>query len=205
MIANSIVAALSSEGFSEKTTTSSVNILALRLLTDHERPVTICLDGVADAATTQRFLRTITLETPETVRLVISEGLPDATVSLSVLSDVVTIGPDDLGFTLDETGLFLSLDADQAKRVFDLTGGWPLLCALAGKSNTPGVGIAHLPEVQAYFENDVLAQVPQPLRDCLMKASWLEEINEDVCNYVFKTDAAGLKLAKLESHYRLLG
>ena len=204
LIANSIVAALSSEGFSEKPTTSSVNILALRLLTDHERPVTICLDGVTDAATTQRFLRAIALETPETVRLVISEGLPDATVSLSVLSDVVTIGPDDLGFTLDETGLVLSLDADQAKRVFDLTGGWPLLCALAGKSTASGEGIVHLPEVQAYFENDVLAQVPQPLRDCLEKASWLEEITEDICNYVFKTDAAGLKLAKLESHYRLL-
>ncbi len=204
LIANAIVATLSSERFSGTPTESNMKTLALGLLTDHERPVTICLDGIADAATTHKFLRAITLETPETVRLVISEGLPEAMASLSALSDVVTIGPDDLGFTLDETGSVLSLDADQARRIFDLTGGWPLLCALAGKSNASGEGIVHLPEVQAYFENDLLAQLSRPLRDCLMNVSWLEEITEDACDYVFKTDDSGPKLTKLESHHRLL-
>lgn len=203
-IANAIVAVLSPPDLSGTNTRSCPEIIALRVLRACERPVVLCLDGVTGSATTLRFLKTITLETPKSVRLVVSERLPGSLVILSVLSDVVTIGPEELSFTLDETRSALSLEADRAKKIFTMAGGWPLLCALAGRSNASGDAIVHLPEIQAYFENDVLAQLPQPLRTCLINASWLEEITAEACDYAFKTDESGRKLAELVSHHSLL-
>ncbi|SEQ94074.1 helix-turn-helix transcriptional regulator [Thalassovita taeanensis] len=204
LVANAIVAVLAPQEFSGMQSRRSLKIAALRLLIGREKRVTICLDGVTDSATIQRFLKTITLETPETVRLAVSERLPGTMVTLSVLSDVVTIGPRELSFTLDETRSVLPVETGRAKKIFNMAGGWPLLCALAGKSNTSGEAIVHLPEIQAYFENDVLAQVSQPLRDCLINASWLEEITSEACDYVFKTHDSGSKLAELASLNSLL-
>ena len=203
-IANAIVAVLAPQEFSSVLLEPSLKNVAVRLLLGREEPVTICLDGVTGASTIQRFLKTITLETPEAVRLAVSERLPGTMVALSALSDVVTIGPSELSFTLDEARSILPVATDRAKLIFNMAGGWPLLCALAGKSNTSGEAIVHLPEIQAYFENDVLAQVSQPLRDCLINASWLEEITTEACDYVFKTRDSGSKLAKLASLNSLL-
>jgi ATP/maltotriose-dependent transcriptional regulator MalT len=204
LVAHAIVAVLSPQEFSGRQPLRSLKTAALRLLIAREKRVTICLDGVTDSATIQRFLKTITLETPETVRLAVSERLPGTMVTLSVLSDVVTVGPRELSFTLDETQSVLPVETGIAKKIFKLAGGWPLLCALAGKSNTSGEAIVHLPEIQAYFENDVLAQVSQPLRDCLINASWLEEITAEACDYVFKTHDSRSKLAELASLNSLL-
>lgn len=203
-IANAIVAVLAPQEFSSVILEPSLKNVALRLLQGRKEPVTICLDGVTDIFTIQRFLKTITLETPETVRLVVSERLPGTMGTLSVLSDVVTIGSTELSFTVEEARSILPLETDRANKIFNLAGGWPLLCTLAGKSNASGEAIVHLPEIQAYFENDVLAQVSQPLRDCLTNASWLEEVTIEACDYVFKTNDSGSKLAKLASLNNLL-
>ena len=196
-IANAIVAVLAPQEFSSVPVEPSLKNVALRLLLGREEPVTICLDGVTDTFTIQRFLNTITLETPETVRLAVSERLPGTMVALSVIADVVTIGPRELSFTPDETRRVLPVETGRAKNIINMTGGWPLLCTLAGKSNASGEAIVHLPEIQAYFENDVLAQVSQPLRDRLTDASWLEEITAECCDYVFKTHDSSSKLAEL--------
>ncbi|KAB2535696.1 LuxR family transcriptional regulator [Salipiger aestuarii] len=203
-VARAIVAVLAPKAFRGMQARPSLKNAALRLLLGRKEPVTICLDGVTDIFTIQRFLKTITLETPETVRLAVSERLPGTMVTLSVLSDVVTIGPGELSFTLDETQSVLSVETDRAEKIFDMAGGWPLLCTLAGQSNTSGEAIVHLPEIQAYFENDVLAQVSRPLRECLVNASWLEEITAEACDYVFKTHDSAGKLAELASLNSLL-
>jgi ATP/maltotriose-dependent transcriptional regulator MalT len=204
LIADAIVAVLSPPHLSDMDTGRCPKSIALRLLLSCERPVTICLDGVTDSATTQRLLKSIALETPESVRLVVSERLPGALATLSVFSDVVTIGPRELSFTFDEACSILPGETGRAKKIFNMTDGWPLLCAMAGKSNASGEAILHLPEIQAYFETGVLAQISQPLRDCLINASWLEEITAESSDYVFKVDDSGHKLAELASRHGLL-
>ncbi|PYC47991.1 helix-turn-helix transcriptional regulator [Litorivita pollutaquae] len=204
LIASAIVAVLAPQELPAKTPGRSLKTVALHHLLGHQKPVTICLDGVTDSTTIQRFLKTITLETPETTRLVVSQRFPGTLLSLSVLSDVVTIGPAELNFTRDETCSILPLETDRAEKIFNMTQGWPLLCALAGKSNTSSEAIIHLPEIQAYFETDVLAQIAEPLRDCLINASWLEEITAEASDYVFKIDDSGHKLAELASRHGLL-
>lgn len=203
-IANMIVAVLAPQEVASMPSGRSLKNTALDLLLAREKPVTVCLDGVTDVFAIQKFLKAITLETPETVRLAVSERQPGSMVTLSVLPDVVTIGPSELSFTLDEARSVLPMEADQARKIFNMAGGWPLLCTLAGKSNATGETIVHLPEIQAYFENDVLAQVSQPLRECLINASWLEEITAEACDYVFKTHNSGRKLVELASLNSLL-
>jgi len=204
LIASAIVAVLAPQEYSGNQLGRSLKTVALHHLLGHKKPVTICLDGVTDSTTIQGFLKTITLETPETARLVVSQRFPGTLLSLSVLSDVVTIGPSELNFTRDETCSILPLEADRAKRIFNMTEGWPLLCALAGKSNTASEAIIHLPEIQTYFETDVLAQIAEPLRDCLINASWLEKITAEASDYVFKIDDSAHKLAELASRHGLL-
>lgn len=204
LIASAIVGVLAPRELSGKPRGRSMKTVALHLLLGHEKPVTICLDGVTDSPTIQRFLKTLTLETPETARLVVSQRFPGTLLSLSVLPDVVMTGPAELNFTLDETCSILPLEADRAEKIFDMTEGWPLLCALAGKSNTSSEAIIHLPEIQSYFETDVLAQITQPLRDCLINAAWLEKITAEASDYVFKVEDSAHKLAELASRHGLL-
>ena len=204
LIATAIVAMLSPPDLPVTSGDRGPEIIALRLLFQSKRPVMICLDGVSDSAATQRFLKTITLETPEAVRLVVSGHQPGTLVTLSVVSHVVTIGPRELSFTLDETCSILPLEAYPATKIYNKTDGWPLLCALAGKSKASGDAIADLSEVQAYFETDVLAQITRPLLDHLINASWLEEITAYCSDYVFKINDSSCKLAELASRHGLL-
>lgn len=203
-IAKAIIAALSPPTPAEADTGRCPTTVALRLLLSHERPVTICLDGVADSSTTQNLLKAIALETPDSVRLVVSERVPGALAALSVIPEVVTIGARDLSFTFDEVCSLLPGETGRAKKIFSMTDGWPLLCALARKLKTSGEAFVYLPEVQAYFETDVLARVSQPLRDFLTNASWLEEITAEASDYVFKVSDSDRNLAELVSRHGLL-
>ncbi|MBC7285025.1 LuxR C-terminal-related transcriptional regulator [Hoeflea sp.] len=203
-IAKAIVAVLSPSDSPETDTGCCPTTFALRLLLGQKRPVTICLDGVADSSATQRLLKAISLETPDSVRLVVSERLPGALAALSVIPEVVTLGARDLSFSFDEVCSLLPGESGRAKKIFTMTDGWPLLCALARKLKASGEAFVHLPEVQAYFETDVLAQISPPLRDCLTNASWLEEITAEAEDYVFKVSDSGRSLAELVSRHGLL-
>ena len=204
LIANAIASALSGPEPFDTNAGPKLKSIALRLLLSCKEPVAICVDGVADSTTTQSLLKTIALETPNSVRLAVSECLPGVLASLSVLSNVVTIGARELSFTFDEACSILPGEPGRAKTIFAATGGWPLLCALAGKLNASGGALVHMPDVQAYLDADVLTQAPQPMREFLTNASWLEEITAEAAGYVFKNRDSSRKLAELASRYGLL-
>lgn len=204
LIASAIIAVLSPSNLSDIDTGRCKEVIALRLLKSCENPVAIFLDSVTGSTTTQRFLKTIILETPESVRLIVGERLPGTLTTLLVLSHVVPIGPRELSFTFDETCSILPRETGQVKKIFSLTDGWPYLCALAGKLNAACESIVHLAEVRTYFETDVLADIPQSLRDFLINASWLEEITAEASDYVFKVENSGRKLEELASRHGLL-
>mgnify|MGYP003667330657 FL=1 len=113
-IANMIVAVLAPQEVASMPSGRSLKNTALDLLLAREKPVTVCLDGVTDVFAIQKFLKAITLETPETVRLAVSERQPGSMVTLSVLPDVVTIGPSELSFTLDEARSVLPMEAENS-------------------------------------------------------------------------------------------
>lgn len=126
---------------------------------------------------------------------------------------VSEVDPGLLRFSVDETSDFLrkrkglSLSPDQVFRLHQNTEGWITALSLASMGLERGKKDADSyisgfsgsdATIVDYLAEDVLARLPDELRDFLLKSSILDELNDALCNLVCSCSNSQLVLQQLE-------
>ena len=148
-------------------------------LAAHGEPVGLVLDDfhAADrAGDVGRLVAALVERAPPSFFLAIaSRTLPALPYArLLALGRMAGIPADDLRFTEDETARFLdSDDEDEARRVYDATGGWAAALALGGGT--------FLGAVDDYLEHEVFAPLSPDVRAFLLRAAVPPNLDEDLC------------------------
>lgn len=105
------------------------------------------------------------------------------------VGEVAELGPDALGFDLDETARFLGVGSGPdaavvARTVLERTGGWPLAVGMietrVAEPTLDGVVAAMSaadPDLDAYLAEDVIAGLPADLRRIALLASLIDRID----------------------------
>lgn len=202
---------------SEETWTALINALA-------ELPVDIVLVlddyHVITSETIHRFIAFLLEHSPPRFHLVISSRTdpPLPLVQMRVQGRVVELHMTDLRFTLDETMTFfrqmmgLSLPAEAIQSLHDDTEGWVAALQITAlslqdyhaSSANPILSSSHVGinrYIVNYFDEEVLAGLPEHVQTFLLATSILQSMNAELCNMVTgRTDGEAMLEWLHQSH-----
>jgi LuxR family transcriptional regulator, maltose regulon positive regulatory protein len=129
-------------------------------------------------------------------------GLPFAVSRLRVRSELFELGQQDLGLTLEETGLYMNMIMGVGLKAADVaelhrrTEGWLVGLQLAAISlrdhADPAAFIQNLTGdnryIADYLVDEVLGQIPADLQDFLLRTSALREMSGPLCDAMLEID-----------------
>lgn len=164
-------------------------------------------------ATAQGPLQYLLHNAPSNLHVVIGSRvpLPLQTWELAAKGNFATVGPDDLQLQLDESSAVLGkrfgqrLSLDECARLHELTGGWPLGLQLVAATieRDPDLTAAidslsaRRGDIERYFFESLVARLPEPVADFLVRIAILDHMNADVCEAVTGASSADVYLARL--------
>lgn len=168
-----------------------------------KKTIKICLDGIGEAKHTADLIEDLISETPSKVKFFIAPSRAGALPRLSMMTDVVTYGADELAFTEEDIGELSGIGLE-ASNIITATAGWPALVRLMRQTPNPNLPVATWPETSSYFRDNLLIALPHSTRTFLCNAAMLEVISAECYGYVYKTEEADQEIAFLNEHYALL-
>lgn len=151
--------------------------------------------------------------TPQNLRVVAAgrSGLHPLAEDLMAYGDCVTVGPELLRFSYDETRKLVAvrfgtaIDADSSARLHELTEGWPLGLQLAlaamEQGRDPGAALAALVEGSGDLRERVigmlLARLAPEDKDFLVTASITDTLHPELCSALTGHADSAARLARL--------
>lgn len=176
-------------------------------------PVTVVLDDFHHVTDTQvhEGVGYLLENLPDRHQIVIAtrHDPPLALAKLRAKRDLIEVRATDLALTTDElvsvvgSVAGVGLEADDAQRLHRRTEGWPVGVHLAALSlrghSDPAAAISDFEgdhrHVADYLTSEVLSQVPEALKDFLLRCSILDRLEPDLCIAV-TGDANALNLLR---------
>ena len=126
---------------------------------------------------------------------------------LKMEHNIFVLNNDNLAFTLDETRLFFAGYAQantiDIERIHQVTDGWAGGLTLVSESIRQFRKLQNLPdrlssEVFSFFSQEIYKNLPDPVREFLIKTSILDIIDLETANHIFKSNDARTILTELE-------
>lgn len=173
-------------------------------LLNARKAIKICLDGINEANHSANLVEDLICETPSNVKFFIAPSSAGALARLSIMSDVVTYGADELAFTEEELSELSGIRGPEASNIIKATGGWPALVRLMCQTPNPILPPASWPEARAYFRDNILSVLPINSQTFVCNAAMLEEISAECYDYVYKTEGADQEISFLNEKFALL-
>jgi LuxR family maltose regulon positive regulatory protein len=178
-------------------------------------PTVIVLDDAErlPVPTLDESLSYLLYNAPPNLRLTIGSRtkLPLALTDLQASGDLADIDTDDLRLSLDDSVEILQrkfgerITLDECVRLHELTEGWPIGLQMAASTveRAPqlGTAIADLSarrgDLERFFLESMLAQLPGELAEFLVRCSMLESMTPDLCAAVTQSPEASAWLEQL--------
>lgn len=178
-------------------------------------PTVIVLDDAdrLPTATLDQSLSYLLLNAPPNLRLVIGSraGLPLPTTELRARGELALIDAEDLRLSLADTTEVLQrkfgdrISLDDCVRLHEMTEGWPIGLQMAASTieRAPqlGAAIAELSarqgDIERYFLESMLSQLPPHLAGFLVRCSILESMTPALCAALVDDPAASAHLEQL--------
>ncbi|MBU8910712.1 MAG: protein MalT [Desulfobacterales bacterium] len=139
---------------------------------------------------------------------VLSRNMPSFNIPrLKMEHNIFVLNNDDLAFTLDETRLFFSgqikTKTIDIERIHRLTDGWAGGLTLVSESIRQFKELQNLPhhlssEAFSFFSNEIYKNLPDHIREFLIKTSILDIIDLEMVSHIFKSSDALKILTELE-------
>ena len=130
---------------------------------------------------------------------------------------ILEIGPRDLAFSVGEASALLrntgvTLDDDDAARLYDRTEGWPAGLYLAALYLREGGSVAAAAgsfagddwTVSGYMESELLSGIPRQQREFLTRTAVLERMSGPLCDAVLERHGSATTLKELAGSNLLL-
>lgn len=165
------------------------------------------------AATLDEAVSYLLYNAPPNLRLVIGSrgALPLSVTDLQASGALTVVGVDDLRLRLDDSVEILNrrfgdrITLDDCVHLHELTEGWPIGLQMAASTieRAPqlGAAIADLSarrgDLERFFLESLLSQLPSELGDFLIRCSMLESMSPELCAAVAETTAASAHLERL--------
>lgn len=178
-------------------------------------PTVIVLDD-ADrllALTVNEGLSYLMFNAPQNLRFIVGARghLALDAAELVAKGELAQVGVDELRLTLDDTIAILRakfgdrIALDDCVRLHEMTEGWPIGLQMAAstieRARELGPAIAALSarrgDIERYFLESMLAQLPPELGDFLVRCSILDSMSPALCAALTGDDKASVKLERL--------
>lgn len=133
-----------------------------------------------------------------------AEPVLAAVASARIRGELLTVGPADLAFDLDEARALWALAGAQPPAELDqliaTARGWPLAiqAALAAADWRAALGLAGPAALDSYFDSAILGELPAELQRFLLQTAGLRRLVPDLCTLVADGAAPEPRIAELE-------
>ncbi|HQR19262.1 MAG TPA: LuxR C-terminal-related transcriptional regulator [Burkholderiaceae bacterium] len=178
-------------------------------------PTVVVLDDAdrLPAATLGEAVSYLIFNAPPNLRFIIGTRgpLPLEAPELVAKGELAQVGVDELRLTLDDTVAILQskfgdrISLDDCARLHEMTEGWPIGLQMAAatveRARELGPAIAALSarrgDIERYFLESMLSQLPPELADFLVRCSILDSMSPELCAALTGDAGASLKLEHL--------
>ena len=174
-----------------------------------EPPYAIVFDNYQDVPEPSQFhdvMRGACGLVPEGIRIFVASrnDCPPSFVPLKVGGMLASLGWEDIRFTLDEIRQMLSLrkkdslSLDALRSIHRQTRGWAAGAILMSEQD---LALANQQPIFDYLAVEVMRQIPESLKEFLLKTSFLPSISPDMATRLTGMNESGTLLARLRGHY----
>ena len=183
-----------------------------------EEPIALVLDDYHQTSSSEidDFLDTVLKHPPQNLRLIMITRR-DPTLSVSTLrarGKLCEVRMQQLEFREDETRAFIRAHLDDPITDYDIkmlherTEGWPAALRLASLASSKGGSttsvVDQLPTdshaVRTYLIQEVLANQTTDVREYMLRTSFLDRFNPELCEAIMPDDSAGISGKDFVNH-----